>query len=96
MSLYIQICSLIVSFLYGCMFALELILFDKLVCKMSKILKFFFSFLFVMANAILYFIVLLIINNGILHVYFFLLMICGYFLFNKLFHFLFTHFRKKS
>ena len=96
MGLTIQIYSLITSFLFGGLFSLELILVYKLVNKMSWIWKSLFSFIFVMINAIIYFLLLLLINNGILHIYFFISMIAGYFIFNKLFTYLFTHFRKKS
>jgi len=96
MDLIIQIYSLIASFLFGGLFSLELIFFYKLISKMFIVWKFILSFVFVMINAIIYFLLLLLINNGILHVYFFISMIIGYFIFNKLFTYLFTHFKKKS
>ena len=92
MNLDIQIYSLIVSFLFGGLFSFELICFHNLVYKMFNLWKFFLSFVFVIINAIFYFWLLLIINNGVLHVYFLILIVCGYFIFN----YMFTHFRKKS
>ena len=44
------------------------------------IYRFMISFLFVMFISLLYFIILLKINNGILHVYFFLVFFTGYML----------------
>ena len=96
MDLTIQIYSLITSFLFGVIFALELTFFDKLINKLFLVWKFLLSFIFVMLNALVYFLILLLINNGILHIYFFISIVIGYFAFNKLFTLLFTHFRKKS
>jgi len=92
MDLSVQLYSIIISFLFGGMFSLELIFFNKLIDKLVWLWKSLFSFLFVMINATIYFILLLFVNNGILHIYFFLSMILGYCIFN----FLFTLFRKKS
>ena len=96
MSLDIQLYSLVVSFLFGVLLALEFIVFSNVVNNMHFIFKGLLSFVFVMINAIAYFVVLILVNNGILHMYFFISIMCGYFLFYKLFTRLFTHFRKKS
>ena len=96
MDLTIQIYSLITSFLFGMIFALELTFFDKLVNKLFFVWKFLLSFIFVMLNAFVYFLILLLINHGILHIYFFISIVIGYYVFYKLFMSLFTHFRKKS
>ena len=96
MSLDIQLYSLVVSFLFGVLLSLEFLFFSKIVNNMHFVFKGLFSFVFIMVNAIIYFWILILVNNGILHIYFFISIIVGYFNFNKLFTLLFTHFRKKS
>ena len=96
MDLTSQLYSLLLSFIFGGLFALELLFFCQLVNKMFYFFKWLISLIFVMVNAMIYFFLLLFVNNGIIHFYFFIMMIGGYLLFNKLFTYMFTHFRKKS
>lgn len=95
MELTIQIYSLIVSFVFGGIFSLESKYFYKVYLKLNTILKLLLSMLFVIVNAIVYFSLLYFINNGVLHVYFFVAMFFGFYTFSKMFSFMFTLFRKK-
>lgn len=85
MILSIQIYSLLFSFGYGIFFAVLLFLFRKVIFNKNLILMVIFSFLFVFLNVILYFWGLKAINNGILHIYFFLSILLGYCLTNVVF-----------
>ena len=96
MELSVQIYSLIMSFVFGCLFYVELLYFYKLYFKVISLLKFFLSMLFVLINATVYFFLLYLINNGVLHLYFFISMLLGYYIFSKIFTLLFTLFRKKE
>ena len=95
MQLSIQIYSLVISFVFGGIFSLELMLFHKYYLKVIPVLKLILSFLLIMLNALIYFILLYFVNNGILHLYFFIVMIFGAYLFPKMINFVFTLFRKK-
>lgn len=85
MLLKIQIYSLIYSFLYGCFFAGIIKINYKIVYNSNMVLKVIGSFLFILFNVILYFIVLKYINNGILHFHFFICIWCGYYVCNLIF-----------
>ena len=95
MKLDIQIYSFISSFLFGLVFYFLLDIFNKLICKVNIVLKIIFSFLFVIALASLYFLILLFVNNGVVHIYFLLLILVGYILGYFINLRLFTHLRKK-
>ena len=95
MKLDIQIYSFVSSFLFGCMLFFLLDIFNRLMCKVKVVLKIIFSFLFVMFLALVYFLMLLFINNGVVHVYFLLMILVGYIFGNFITFRLFTHLRKK-
>ena len=95
MRLDIQIYSFIYSLLFGMFFSLLLELFNKLVCSFKIVKKSFFSFIFVFITSLCYFLGLLWINNGVLHIYFIVCLICG-FIFEQFFKkWWLTHWRKK-
>lgn len=77
MSLNIQIYSFIYSFLFGIIFNILLDLFNKMFGSAKVIKKSFFSMIFVLVMSICYFIGLLLINNGVLHIYFILCLMLG-------------------
>lgn len=79
MNLRVQLISLIVSFLYGVFFYLLLELNYKFLYSSNLVVKIVVSFLFVMFNVLLYFLILMKINYGYVHLYFFLCIILGYF-----------------
>ncbi len=78
MKLSIQIYSLFYSLVYGGIFYLLLDLFNKFTSMKKVYLKVILSWIFVTGMAILYFIGLLYINYGVLHIYFLLSIVCGY------------------
>lgn len=80
MNLNIQIYSLLFSFLYGIIFYILLEINYRFLFEGKIIYRIIISFLFVMALSLVYFLILLKINNGVLHLYFFLLMFTGYLL----------------
>ena len=77
MILKLQLYSLIYSFVFGIYFYFLLDIFNKFNSK-RIVFKVLLSFLFVFFNAIVYFIGLIYINNGYLHVYFLLSILVGY------------------
>ena len=78
MVLTVQIISLVVSFLYGIFFCLTLEFNSKMIYSSNLFFKVFFSLLFIMFHTLLYFIILMYINNGYVHIYFFICILCGY------------------
>ena len=78
MILKIQIYSLLYSFLFGIVFFFLLEINHKFLYEGKIVYRVIVSFLFVMFISLLYFVILLKINNGILHVYFFLALLTGY------------------
>lgn len=80
MGLKVQIISLLVSFCYGMFFYLLLELNSRFLYSSNIIVKVLVSFLFVIFHTLLYFIILMKINYGYIHFYFFLCIILGYIL----------------
>ena len=80
MILKVQIISLLFSFCYGIFFYLLLELNSKFLYSSHIIVRIVVSFLFVMFHTLLYFLILMRINYGYLHFYFFLCIILGYIL----------------
>lgn len=83
MNLEIQIQSLIFSFVFGLYFSLLFNLFYKFLFKDKKIYTLLINLIFVLMNIILYFILLKVINNGILHMYFIGLLFLGFIIGNR-------------
>lgn len=79
----IQIKSIVFSFLYGVFFSFLLNLNYKFIYYSKGILKILINIFFVVDNVFLYFIILRYINNGIVHFYFLLSLVIGYFCVNK-------------
>lgn len=80
MILKIQIVSITFSFIYGMLFYFLVSINYKLLYTGTKIFKIISNLLFVMSNSLIYFLILLKINSGILHIYFILSLFTGYFL----------------
>ena len=95
MKLDIQIYSFLYSFIFGIIFYFLLDVFNKLVFKLKKVLKFFISVIFILLIASVYFLGLLFINNGVIHIYFLLSILVGYIFVYKVVLSWFTHLRKK-
>ena len=84
MLLNVQILSLMVSFLYGCFFYILLELNVKFIYSYSLVVRVIVSFLFVLFNTLLYFLILVYVNNGYVHVYFLFSLILGYIFCNNI------------
>ena len=94
MKLNIQLYSLGFSFLYGGIFYFLLDLFNNFNKKNKIILSILSSLIFVIFCSLSYFICLLYINKGYLHVYFLVFILVGYLFVSFIMKFWFTH-RKK-
>ncbi len=77
MVLKTQIISLFFSFLYGIFFYILVSINHKYLFNSKIIFKIITSFLLVISNVFLYFIILRIINNGVVHIYFIFCIILG-------------------
>lgn len=78
MILSVQIFSLIYSFFYGVVFYVLLEINYRFLYLGKIVYRIILSFLFVIFVSLLYFILLVRINNGILHYYFLLCFFTGY------------------
>jgi hypothetical protein len=80
MDLKIQIFSLIFSFIYG-IFLFIMFKFEyKCIFLLRKRYQIIFNFIYCIVFSLLYFFLLLFINNGCLHLYFLLLIVFGFLL----------------
>jgi len=85
MTLILQIKSLAFSFLYGVFFAFTYKYNYKFLTSKNLIFKIIISFFFVLDHILLYFVLIFIINNGRLHLYFLFTFILGIVFFTYLF-----------
>lgn len=83
MSLNVQILSFVYSLFFGLIFSYFYSFFYKLFFKTKFIYKILVNFLFVLDFLLLYFLLLIKINNGILHIYFVATFFISFILFNK-------------
>ena len=83
-SLEIQLKSIVFSFLYGVFFSILLNINYKFIYFSKGIKKIILNLFFVIDNTFLYFIILRYLNNGVLHAYFLLSIVLGFFSVNKL------------
>lgn len=77
MSLDLQIKTIIVSFLFGIYFLIILRLSKKIIYNKYEIVKFLGTFIIVLINTLIYFLLIKKINNGIFHIYEVLFIILG-------------------
>lgn len=82
MLLKVQFQSLIYSFVYGFFFSILLNINYKYLFDSKKIKKIIFNIIFILDNSLLYYILLKYINNGVVHIYFFIMIILGFILGN--------------
>lgn len=75
MDLRTQLISFFISFIYGIFISYFFIISYKYLFYVRKIYKMLNSFLFNMVNVFLYFKIYLLLNNGIIHIYFILITI---------------------
>lgn len=80
MILKLQVLSLLYSFFFGMVFFILLELNSKFLYEGRMVYRIIVSFLFVIFISLLYFFGLIKINDGVVHVYFFLSLFTGYLL----------------
>lgn len=79
MNLKIQVISLVFSFFYGVLFSLLVNINYKFLFNKKLIWKIVFTFVFIIDVALIYFFVLKFLNEGIIHGYFLLMIILGFY-----------------
>ena len=85
MSLNIQIQTIAYTFIFGIYTALIFNIFYKILFSKNLFINLITNFIFLFFNSTLYFYFLLKINQGIVHIYSFLIFFCSFFLYNHLF-----------
>ena len=78
MSLQVQILSFIASFLFGVLFAFLVNFHYELLFSKKKWFQIVMNFIFVIDMALLYFLVLKWLNGGIVHLYFYGVILLGF------------------
>lgn len=86
MSLDLQIKTIIFSFLFGIYLSIILDINYKFLYHDKKSIRFLSTFILIIGNVLLYFLILQKINQGVLHLYGILLIIIGYLLEHFLHH----------
>lgn len=94
MSLLVQIETINYSFLFGIYFSFILLLNYRLTKKLRRFYNILITFFVVFLNTILYFIILLKINNGIIHPYGIIAMLSGCLLEQYFEHLIEKHYKK--
>ncbi len=82
--LSIQLKSIAFSFLYGIIFSFLTSMNYKYIYNTKGAIKIIINILFVVNNTIIYFFILKLINDGIIHYYFIIFLVIGFFCVNKL------------
>ena len=85
MSLIVQIQSLAFSFVFGIFVSILFNVCYKILFYKKIIIRILFNLIFCLSLYILYFYLLYKINNGVLHLYFFLSLIIGFLVYNRIF-----------
>lgn len=80
MNLKIQVFSLLFSFFYGILFSFLINVHYQFLFFKKKWVQIVVTILFLLDMALLYFLILRIINNGIIHIYFYLMIFLGFYL----------------
>lgn len=83
MNLELQIQSLIFSFIFGMFFSLMFNLFYKYLFRGKSWFRFITNMIFVFFHVILYFSLLMMINDGRIHLYFIIMLTLGFIIGNK-------------
>lgn len=79
MNLKIQILSLLFSFIFGIIFSLLVNINYRLLFSKSRIFQIIMTLVFVINCALIYFFLLKFINNGVVHPYFYLMVLIGFY-----------------
>lgn len=80
MNLKMQVFSLIFSFFYGSLFSVLVNINYIFLFNRRKLFRIVFTIIFVFFISLLYFFIINIINNGIIHFYFFLFILSGFYI----------------
>lgn len=80
MILKIQLIALLFSFLFGILFAVCVRINYKFLFHQKGVFQFLATFIFIIDMSLLYFFGLKIINHGILHPYFLIMVLLGFYL----------------
>ncbi len=78
MNYKLQLLSFLFSFLFGIFFYFTSLLNYKMIKKHSIFIKYTITFIYIIDIALLYVLLMYKINYGIIHVYFLLLLCCGF------------------
>ena len=78
MNYKLQLISLIFSFIFGIFFYFSSLLNYKFIKKHSIFIKYGITFVYIVDIALLYILFMYKINYGVVHVYFILLLFCGF------------------
>jgi len=78
MILTIQIKTFLISILFGFLFSLSIDIVKKRLFKMKKIWQILYSLAHIIILSLLYFMILLKFNNGIIHPYYLFAILIGY------------------
>ena len=73
-----QLISLLFSFLYGVLFSIFIRINYSILFNVNKIIKIIGTFFFMLDMSLFYFLILKLLNNGFLHIYFFIMFLCGW------------------
>ena len=85
MSLIIQIQTIAYTFLFGIVISLLFNLLYKILFTKKIIINFITNFLFMFIMSSLYFYYLLIVNDGVIHIYLLFIFLISFFLYNRIF-----------
>ena len=85
MELPVQIKSIIMSFLYGILYSVNFNLFYNLLFTKYKMINIITNFFFNIISFGIYFLLLYIINQGVVHLYFLVSFLLGFLIYNKIF-----------
>lgn len=94
MDLDTQIMTLVVSFFFGIFFSFLVSVNYKYLYQKNVILRIIFTFGFIFANVLIYFIILRKINQAILHPYSLGMILVGFCAQHYFHHFIVNHFKK--
>ncbi len=81
MNLNTQLITFTFSFFYGIFFSFSLDIISKFVFKLKKTKQIIATLAFVLINSIVYFLILEQLNYGIIHPYYLIIFIIGFFIY---------------
>lgn len=90
MILILQIKSLLFSFIYGMFFCFTFYINKKVLLVKNKLIRIIINLLFIVDHTLIYFLLIKVINNSILHIYMLFMFLIGIFFY----YFYFTPYNK--